>query len=139
MANVPDAHAQVRAATRLLHRYESALNAADVDAIVALYAADGVFMAQHRPPAVGRAPIEAAYREILGMIRLDIDFEIDEVVVVTPTVAYARTRSAGTTTVLANDTQVAEGNQELFVLVRAAKSPEWRIARYIFSTTRPRS
>lgn len=130
--------AQVEAATTLLRRYEAALNAADVDVIVGLYADDGVFMAQHRSPAIGRDQVEAAYREILGTIRLDIAFEIDEVVVVSPTVAWARTRSAGTTTILANDAQVSEGNQELFVLVRADESAEWRIGRYIFSTTQPR-
>lgn len=133
-----DPSSQVQPATNLLRRYESALNAADVDAIIALYAEDAVFMAQHRSPSVGRAQIEAAYREILGAIRLDITFEIDEVVVVSPTVAYARTRSAGTTTILANSAQVSEGNQELFVLVRADDTAEWRIGRYIFSTTQPR-
>lgn len=125
-------------ATALLRRYESALNAAGVDAIAALYADDAVFMAQHRRPAVGKPAIEAAYREILGMIRLDIRFEIDELVVVSPTVAWARTRSAGTMTILANGAKVAEGNQELFVLTRADASAEWRIGRYIFSTTQPR-
>ena len=55
---------------------------------------------------------------------------------VSSTVAYARTRSAGTT-ILANDAQVSEGNQELFVLVRDDESSDWRIGRYIFSTTQP--
>lgn len=128
---------QVEAATSVLRRYEAALNRADVDAIVSLYTPDAVFMAQHRNPAVGRAEIETAYREILGTIRLDITFEIDEVVVVSSTVAYARTRSAGTTTILANDAQVTEANQELFVLVRDDQSSDWRIGRYIFSTTQP--
>lgn len=130
--------ADVASATSLLRSYESALNAADVEAIVALYAEDGVFMAQHRNPSIGVGEIEAAYREILGMIRLDIEFEIDEVVVASPTVAYARTRSVGTTTILANDVKVSEGNQELFVLTRKGESAMWRIGRYIFSTTQPR-
>lgn len=95
-------------------------------------------MAQHRSPSVGREAIATAYREILGAIRLDIVFEIDEVVVVTPTIAYARTRSAGTTTILANGAHVSEGNQELFLLVREDGSGAWRIGRYIFSTTQPR-
>lgn len=38
----------------------------------------------------------------------------------------------------ANDAQVSEGNQELFVLVRPVGGGEWRIGRYIFSTTQPR-
>lgn len=142
MSNVnsdsPDPSPSIASANKLLRSYESALNAADVGAIVALYARDGVFMAQHRSPSVGIAAIEVAYREILGMIRLDIEFEIDEVVVVSPTVAYARTRSAGTTTILANDAKISEGNQELFVLVRKDESAAWRIGRYIFSTTQPR-
>lgn len=129
---------QVQAVTALLRSYESGLNAADVDAIVALYAADGILMAQHCNPAIGRDQVQAAYREILGMIRLDIKFEIDEVVVASPTIAYARTRSAGKTTILANKAQVSEGNQELFVLVRADESASWRIGRYIFATTQPR-
>lgn len=129
---------QVAPATSVLERYEAALNRADVDAIVALYASDAVFMAQHRSPASGRGQIETAYREIFGMIRLDIAFEIDEVVVVSPTVAYARTRSAGTTTIVANGARVSEGNQELFVLVRPDAKSDWQIGRYIFSTTQPR-
>lgn len=133
-----DAAAQVPAATDVLRRYETALNRGDVETIVSLYAPDAVFMAQHRSPAVGQEQIAAAYREILGMIRLDVRFEIDEVVVASPTVAYARTRSAGTTTILADDARVSEGNQELFVLLRSDGGGAWRIGRYIFSTTRPR-
>lgn len=135
--NAFDPSADIEPVTSLLRSYEAALNAADVSAIVALYAEDAVFMAQHRDPAIGKGQIEAAYREILGMIRLDIRFDIDEVVVVSPTVAFARTRSAGTTRILANGAKVSEGNQELFVLRRADASAGWRIARYIFATTRP--
>lgn len=133
-----NASEQVQPATSVLRQYEAALNRGDVEAIVSLYAPDAVFMAQHRSPAVGRERIERAYREIFGMIRLDIRFEIDEVVVVSPTVAYARTRSMGTTTIIANDAQVSEGNQELFVLVRTENGGAWKIGRYIFSTTQPR-
>ena len=132
-----DPSAQVEAATSVLRRYEAALNRADVDGIVSLYTPEAVFMAQHRTPAVGRTQIEAAYREIFEMIRLDIAFEIDEVVVVSPTVAYARTRSGGTTTILANNAQISEGNQEIFLLVRDDTNSDWRIGRYIFSTTTP--
>ncbi len=133
-----NASEQVPHATDVLRRYETALNGGDVGAIVSLYTADAVFMAQHRSPAIGKEQIEKAYSEIFGMIRLDIRFEIDEVVVVSPTVAYARTRSMGTTTILANKAQVSEGNQELFVLVRPEEGGEWKIGRYIFSTTQPR-
>ncbi len=132
-----DPSTQVQAATSILRSYEAALNQADTDAILDLYAEDAVFMAQHRTPAIGREQIETAYKEIFEMIRLDITFEIDEVVVVSPTVAYARTRSAGTTTIVADGAKVSEANQELFVLVRRNDEDRWRIGRYIFSTTNP--
>lgn len=132
-----DVSADVADVTALLHRYEAALNGSAVDDVVALYAPDGVFMAQHRSPAVGLSAVQAAYQDIFGMIRLDIRFEIDEVVVVTPSVAYARTRSAGTTTILDNGAKVSEGNQELFIL-RKGSDQAWKISRYIFSTTQAR-
>ncbi|MFN0064287.1 MAG: YybH family protein [Myxococcaceae bacterium] len=132
-----NASEQVQPATAVLRRYEAALNQGNVEAVVSLYAPDAVFMAQHRGPAVGQEQIEKAYGEIFGMIRLNIRFEIDEVVVVSPTVAYARTRSMGTTTIVANGAKVSEGNQELFVLVRPENGGEWKIGRYIFSTTQP--
>ncbi len=125
------------AVIELLRSYERALNAKDVETIVSLYAPDGVFMAQHRPPNVGSQQIEAAYKGVFGMISLDITFEIDEVEVVTPTVAWARTRSAGKTTILATGDVVSEGNQELFLLFRADEGAPWKIGRYIFSTTQP--
>lgn len=139
MSQLPtfDPSSQQQAATSVLRRYEAALNGGDVDTVVSLYAPDAVFMAQHRSPAIGAQAIAAAYREIFGMIRLDIAFEIDEVVVVSPTVAFARTRSVGTTTILDDDMQVAESNQELFVLVRDDAASDWKLGRYIFSTTQP--
>lgn len=133
-----DLSPQIQPVTSVLRAYEGALNRGDVPGITSLYAPDAVFMAQHRAPAVGQRAIETAYREILGAIRLDIRFEIDEVVVVSANVAWARTRSTGTTTILASDARVSEGNQELFVLVRDGLGGDWRIGRYIFSTTLPR-
>ncbi|MGH1347817.1 MAG: YybH family protein [Nannocystales bacterium] len=124
-------------ATAVLRDYEAAVNLADVEAVLGLYREDAVFMAQHRSPAVGREAIARAYEEIFGMIRLAIEFEIDEVVVVSPTVAYARTRSVGTTTIVANGAKLAESNQELFVLVRSGGAGPWKIGRYIFSTSNP--
>ncbi len=50
--------------------------------------------------------------------------------------AFARTNSAGTTTINATGEKVSEANQELFVFHKAADG-EWRIVRYSFSTTTP--
>jgi uncharacterized protein (TIGR02246 family) len=125
------------AITHQLGRYEQALNRADIDTIMALYAKDAVFMPQHGQPAVGRDAVLAAYRHVFEAIRLDIAFSIDEIVVLSPDWAYARTRSNGTVKVLAAGQPPApEANQELFLLHRE-KDGQWRFARYIFSTTNP--
>ena len=74
----PDTNVET-AVTRQLERYEQALNASDVDAVMKLYARDPVFMPQHSLPAVGREAVRAAYRQVFAKIRLDIDFSIDEI------------------------------------------------------------
>jgi uncharacterized protein (TIGR02246 family) len=118
----------------LIRSYESSLNAGDVDGIAGLYAQDAVFMPQHFGPVEGKEAIHASYERILSMISLDIEFTIDELHV-RGKWAWARTRSAGTTTILATGARVSEGNQELFIFEKSGEG--WVIARYIFSTTNP--
>ncbi|MDR7099345.1 uncharacterized protein (TIGR02246 family) [Lysobacter niabensis] len=120
-----------------LNRYEQALNSADVDRVMTLYADDAVFMPQHSLPAVGRDAVRTAYRHVFDTIKLDIRFVVDEVRPLSRDWAFARTRSEGTVKVLGSDQPAsAEANQELFLLHRETDG-QWRIARYIFSTTNP--
>lgn len=121
----------------LLDSYEAALNASDTDAVMTVYAPDGVFMPQHSLPQAGAGAIRSAYDGVFSAIDLDIDFIIDEIVVMSEDWAYARTRSEGTTLIKANGAKVPEGNQEIFLLRRHADGA-WKIARYIFSTTNAR-
>lgn len=120
--------------TETLRAYERALNAGDTDAVMALYAIDGVFMPQHSPSAAGADQVRAAYDRVFAAIRLDVAFDIVEVVPVAPDWAFARTNSAGTVTVLDGGARGPEANQELFVLQRIDGT--WKIARYAFSTVR---
>lgn len=120
-----------------LNRYEQALNNSDVDRVMTLYADDAVFMPQNSLPAEGRDAVQAAYRHVFGTIRLNVRFAIDEVRPLSRDWAFARTRSSGTVKVLGSDQPAsAEANQELFLLHHEADG-QWRIARYIFSTTNP--
>jgi len=121
----------------LLKGYERVLNASDVNGILKLYAKDGVFMPQHSPSHVGTDAIRIAYEHVFEAIDLDVEFDIIEVEVLSEQWAFARTTSSGTTTINANGAKVSEGNQELFLLEKQI-SGEWKIARYIFSTTNPR-
>jgi uncharacterized protein (TIGR02246 family) len=118
-----------------LVRYERALNASDVDAALALYTADAVFMPQNSPSSVGIAAIRRAYELVFSSITLRVRFNVAEVRQVAPDWAFARTNSTGTSTAHATGVTSSEGNQELFVfqLVQG----DWRIARYCFSTTLP--
>ena len=120
----------------VLKSYEHVLNASDVDGVVRLYTEDGVFMAQHNPSAVGIQQVEAAYTAVFQAIDLNVEFDIVEVEVIADDWAFARTNSSGTTSINATGDEVAEGNQELFVLQKIGG--DWKIARYAFSTTNPR-
>lgn len=138
LAAKPAANDAVKAAIhQQLNRYEQALNSSDVERVMTLYADDAVFMPQHSLPAVGRDAVRTAYRHVFDTIKLDIRFAIDKVRPLSRDWAFARTRSNGTVKVLGSDQPAgAEANQELFLLHREADG-QWRIARYIFSTTNP--
>ncbi len=121
----------------LLKGYEGVLNASDVDGILELYTEDGVFMSPNNPSAVGIEQVEAAYTGAFQAIDLNVEFDIVEIEVISDDWAFARSNSAGTTTINATGDRVAEGNQELFIMRKI--DGDWKIARYAFSTTVPRS
>ena len=122
--------------TALLAKYNEALNASSTDAVMPLYAEDGVFMPPYSQSAVGLAAVRKAYDAVFKAITLNVKFTIAEIVELGPGWAFARTNSAGTTTDHATGAKSAEGNQELFVLKRDDDG-SWKIARYSFSATNP--
>ena len=139
LGSLPGAHAADSDKEKIhavIKNYEQVLNASDVTGIVKLYTEDGVFMAQHNPSAVGIDAVKAAYEGAFKAIDLNVKFDIIEIKVVANDWAFARTHSAGTTTINATGDKVAEGNQELFVFQKTDDG-NWKIARYCFSTTNP--
>ncbi|MCO3745881.1 SgcJ/EcaC family oxidoreductase [Pseudomonas aeruginosa] len=120
----------------ILQSYETALNANDIDAILDLYGEAPVFMPQHAPALVGREAVRAGYQQVFASIKLQIRFDIREVEVIGDW-AWARTSSAGRTRLLAEDVEIAEGNNELFVFRR--EHGHWKIHRYLFATNQPRA
>jgi uncharacterized protein (TIGR02246 family) len=129
-------NANENAVAAVLARYEDALNASDTDAVMLLYAEDGVFMPQHFPSAIGAGAVRQAYEAVFKAIKLTVRFKVAEIVLMSPDWAFARTNSAGTVTVLGPGATSAEANQELFVFRRGSNGT-WKIARYCFSTTNP--
>ena len=122
--------------TALLAKYNEALNASSTDAVMPLYAEDGVFMPPYSESAIGSAAVREAYDAVFKAITLNVKFTIAEILELAPGWAFARTNSAGTTTDHATGRKRAEGNQELFIF-RKDQDGAWKIARYSFSPTSP--
>jgi uncharacterized protein (TIGR02246 family) len=124
------------AITAALSAYEAALNGSNTEAVMPLYAEDGVFMPPFSHSAVGKAAIRQAYDAVFKAITLHVKFNVAEVVLMAPDWAFVRTNSAGTNKVNATGATSAEGNQELFIFHKGADGA-WKIARYSFSSTNP--
>ena len=128
-------NANEEAVAAVLANYEDALNQSDTEAVMKLYAPDGVFMPQHFPSSVGADAVRNAYDGVFEAITLKVKFVVAEVHQIAPDWAIARTNSAGTVTVKATGGGGPEANQELFVFQKIDGA--WKIARYCFSTTNP--
>jgi uncharacterized protein (TIGR02246 family) len=128
-------NANEQAVAAVLAEYQDALNQSDTDAVMKLYASDGVFMAQTFPSSVGADAVRKAYLAVFEAITLRVEFKVAEVLQIAPDWAIARTNSAGTVKVKATGDGGPEANQELFVFQKI--NDTWKIARYCFSTTNP--
>ncbi len=128
-------NADEKAVAAVLAKYQDALNQSDTNAVMKLYASDGVFMPQHFPSSVGADAVRKAYDSVFTAITLSVNFNIAEIHQIAPEWAIARTNSAGTVKVKATGGGGPEANQELFVFQKIDGT--WKIARYCFSTTNP--
>jgi uncharacterized protein (TIGR02246 family) len=124
-----------QAVAAVLAEYQDALSQSDTDAVMKLYASDGVFMPQHFTSSVGTDAVRKAYLAVFAAIELRVEFRVAEVLQIAPDWAIARTNSAGTARVKATGVGGPEANQELFVFQKI--NDAWKIARYCFSTTNP--
>jgi len=71
--------------------YEAAMNASDTDALIALYAEDGVLMPPYTHSVVGKAAVREAYVAGSKVFALHVKFDIAEVVQMAPDWAFVRT------------------------------------------------
>jgi uncharacterized protein (TIGR02246 family) len=126
--------AETTAISAAVTSYEAAMNASNTDALVALYAEDGVLMPPFTHSVIGKAAMREAYVAGSKVFALHIKFTI--VVQMAPDWAFVRTNAAGTMKINATGATSDEANQELFILRKEA-SGEWKIARYSFSSTNP--
>ena len=128
-------NANEEAVAAVLAKYQDALNQSDTEAVMKLYASDGVFMPQHSPSGIGADAVRKAYDAVFKTIKLTVKFNVAEVLEMAPNWVLARTNSAGKVKVHATGEGGPEANQELFVFQKIDGT--WKIARYCFCTTNP--
>jgi uncharacterized protein (TIGR02246 family) len=58
-----------KAVAEALMTYQDALNGSDTEAVMRLYAPDGVFMPQNSPSSVGSVAVRAAYVAVFNAIQ----------------------------------------------------------------------
>jgi uncharacterized protein (TIGR02246 family) len=116
------------AVAAILKDYQTALNGSDTEAVLKLYAPDGVFMPQHSPVSVGTAALRQAYDAVFAAIKLTVEFEIAEMRQIAPDWVLARTNSAGRTKINATGAEDPEANQEFFLFQKIGGA--WKIAFY---------
>jgi uncharacterized protein (TIGR02246 family) len=121
---------------RTMAAYNLALNGGSTAAVMPLYTRDAVFMAPYSESSIGPAAVKKAYDAVFHELKFNVRFTIREVVQLSPTYAYVRTNSAGSTRHASTGRTTSEANQELFILQKGGDG-RWRIARYSFSPTNP--
>ncbi|MBB2751155.1 UNVERIFIED_ORG: uncharacterized protein (TIGR02246 family) [Rhizobium aethiopicum] len=116
--------------------YLTAFNRADVAAVTATYADDGVLMAPGRPAAVGKDRLAMVYPGVFEKVGFDMTYEIKEVVQTSADWAFVRSATKGTETIKATGDVTPATYEELFLLRKSA-SGAWQIARYCTTKTSP--
>jgi uncharacterized protein (TIGR02246 family) len=120
----------------LLNEYEKSLNTSDAKLAQSLYTKDGIFMPAEAPSGIGSEGILKSYEYVFSQIQLNIKFFIEEIQV-EGNMAFAVTSSKGTTLIRATGNTIPEANRELFVFEKV--NGDWKIARYMFNKTEPRT
>jgi uncharacterized protein (TIGR02246 family) len=118
----------------IMDSYAAGLRANNVEALVALYASNGVFMRDNMPAVVGRDALRSAYREVFATLKVDLRFTIQETEV-SGDMAWLRATSSGRLKVLASGAESDDAFNLVVIFRREAGA--WKIRNYIYATSRP--
>ncbi|MFI5000851.1 MAG: YybH family protein [Reyranellales bacterium] len=119
---------------KVMERYAAALKAKDVEGLVALYAANGVFMRDEMGAVVGRDARRAAYKQVFATLKVDLSFTVQEVEVVGD-IAWLRSTSAGKVKILATGVETDDSYNQLIVFRREGGT--WKIRSYLYASNKP--
>jgi uncharacterized protein (TIGR02246 family) len=118
----------------IMDRYAAALRSTDVEALVALYTSDGVFIRDDLPAAAGTDALRAAYRQVFATLKLDLAFAIQETEMAGD-MAWLRAVSKGRIRTLSRGTEAVASFNELVVFRRQAAG--WKIRSYMYASDTP--
>lgn len=118
---------------RILDTYSVALDANDVEALVGLYSADGVFMREGMKAAVGQDALRASYKTIFATLKVRLKFSLQEAEQ-SGELGWARALSTGTVKVLSTGAETQESFNQLVVFRREGGT--WKIRSYLFASDR---
>ncbi|MBC8742715.1 nuclear transport factor 2 family protein [Paraburkholderia sp. UCT31] len=115
----------------VVHRYESALNAKDTEAIVGLFAEDSVAEWNDKRTYATREQRIAGYNALFKTAKFSTVFAYDAINVYGDT-AVVRTHHHVGAAVIENGKKVTDYNREVFVLRKIDGT--WKIVLYTFNT-----
>jgi len=128
--------AQAQAAAefqKILDTYSRALDANDVETLVGLYTADGVFMRDDMPAVVGRDALRASYRNVFATLKVALGFKVQEAEQ-SGELGWARSVSTGKVKVLASGAETTESYNQLIVFRKDGGA--WKIRNYLYASNR---
>jgi uncharacterized protein (TIGR02246 family) len=119
---------------KVLDRYAAALESTDVEALVALYTDNGVFMRPEMAAVVGQAALRQAYKEIFATLKVNLKFTVHEVEALGD-MAWLRSTSNGKVKVLATGVESVDSYHQLVVFRREQNA--WKIRSYLYAPNNP--
>jgi len=128
------AHAQAAVEfQRILDTYARALGGNDVDGLVGLYTADGVFIRDDMKPVVGREALRASYKDVFATLKVNLAFNVQEAEQ-SGDLGWARSVSTGKVKVLATGKETAESYNQLVVFKKEGGA--WKIRSYLYASSK---
>jgi len=115
----------------LLQTYQRALNEAELDLVMSVYAKDAVVIGQPFPTATGIEAILALYADFLSKLNFNVQFDLLEMEL-RDDLGFIRTRSHGTIVPKGQKPAGSEGNREIFIVKKI--EGVWKFYRYIFNS-----
>lgn len=128
------AHAQASAEfQKILDAYSKALDANDVETLVGLYSADGVFMREDMPAVVGRDALRASYKDVFTALKVALVFKVQEAEQ-SGDLGWARSLSTGKVKVLATGAETTASYNQLVVFRKEGGT--WKIRSYLYASNK---